>query len=154
MLGGRKKKAIELLAEGKLSRRSIAKRVGVHPSTLSRWLKEPPFLAAFYEEVSLAQCQDLQTIHRLVQGAYREFLKRLSKEEISEVSTQHLVQLMDRLHRQFKEMMEQLKNLRGTQDAAGESEGLLSEEEYRELAEEILKKIRERPAGSQEPRSA
>jgi len=152
--GGKKKKAIELLAEGKLAKQAIAKQVGIHPSTLARWMKEPQFLAAFYEEFSITQCQDLQTIHRLVQGAYQEFLKRLSKEEIGEVSTLHLVQLMDRLHRQFKEMLEQLKNLKSSRHAAGENDDLLSEEEYRELAEEVLKKIRARAQGSQEPGAA
>ena len=154
MLKGKRKRAIELLAEGSLSRKAIAKEIGVHPSTLSKWFKDPDFLAAFHDEFSIAQCRDLRTIHRLVQGAYREFLRRLSKEEIGEVSTLHLVQLMDRLHRQFNAILEQLKSLGATQDSPGEANDLLSEEEYRELAEEVLKKIRERTEGSQESRAS
>ena len=149
----RKKKAIRLLCEGKLSRKEVAESVRVNPKTLEQWLREPGFLGRFYEELSVRQFQDVQLLHRLAQGTYRELLKRLSQDEIGEVSTQHLLQLMERLHRQLKENLQKLENLHATQSAKDADVTLLSEEEYGELAQQVLQKIAERAEGSQTPRA-
>ncbi len=150
---GKKRKAVELLAEGKLNRKAIAEQIGVHPRTLGSWLKDTEFLAAFHEEFQAAQCRDLQTLHLLLQGAYEEFLKRLSREEIGEVSTLHLVQLMDRLHRQLKEIQGRLSKMSKAGGTRPDAPPLLSEEEYHELAQQILERLAQRPEGSQAPGS-
>mgnify|MGYP006298569587 CR=1 FL=1 len=150
-LNGKQKKAVELLAEGKYSLREVAGKVGIHRTTLTRWLKQAEFLSAFKQELTLSQCQDLQKIYQIVQKTYEEFLRRMSGEQLGKMSTLHLVKLMDRLYRQLNDVESKLEKLQSmkTKSAPDESQpALLSEEGYRDLAREVLKKMADSSQGS------
>jgi transposase-like protein len=141
MLSPKQRKAVELLAEGDQSRKEIAKSVGVHPKTLNRWLKEPEFLKAYHEAFQIRQCQDLQNLHQVVQGAYKEIFKRFSEEQLSEVPIQQLVQMLDRLNKQIESISTQLGRMNDKKSTVEDTAPLLSEEEYHELAQAVLGKI-------------
>lgn len=144
----KRQQAIKLLAEGTLSHQAIAQKLGIQPEALSRWMEEPRFLNEFRKHLSLAQCRELETIHRLVQRTYEEFLQRLSDDAIKEVSTLHLMQVMEKLHRRLKQIQDQLDRLASREESVEPAEGLLSEEEYRELAAQVLATLAKRSARS------
>jgi hypothetical protein len=79
-LSARQMHALEALLAGK-SKREAAAEVGVHPKTISRWLKQPPFAIALNREVREAlRLNSLRTARTL--GLALELLGRIIESDL------------------------------------------------------------------------
>lgn len=78
MITKKQQKAIELMFEGNLSQTNISAQLKIHPTTLSRWKREPDFIDAMKaytdETISRSTPQAMRTMVHLL-GAKSELVR-------------------------------------------------------------------------------